>query len=193
MSSMSFTTKSRHESKSMHEFVVVRSFPWRRYWAKHIDSLMLVTVTLFGWVLFGLPPYSTSIDFLFYFVLVSLIIVYETVALSKFQTTLGKSLLGVRAVNVTGRNMDLKDSFIRSCYCQFLGNAFYIPILSHLINIVAFYQLKNAETTLWDKRAKTKVLVANISVVRKIFAAVLILAFYFIVMTMLVLSNVNGR
>ncbi len=155
---------------------VAHAFPWRRYWAKNVDFLLLTLV--FASVVGQFIEDSALFDFLFYFVMVGVVVVYESFMLAKFQTTAGKWLLKVQVVKRDGSKISFDDSLARSWYCQAWGNGLCVPLLSFIANIIAYNKLNSTGTTSWDEKAGTRIEIGRLSTARKAVSALVIIGIY---------------
>lgn len=86
------------------------------------------------------------------FVLFSFI---EPFLISRFQTTPGKALFGLRVHYEDEENLSLKDSFRRTFYAMGFGVAFGLPLVQYVTGLRQFVTVKKNHKTFYDKQLQT--------------------------------------
>jgi len=131
--------------------------PWRRYFAKTIDLVVILTVLGFlgGLVLaFVYPPLlPTSLISTIIFSAIVLIgyCIIEAVLISAFGTTLGKAIFRTGIVNENGQKLEIINSLARSFFCGVAGIGAGIPVVSLMTLIMGYTTLNADGVTPWDQ------------------------------------------
>ena len=125
--------------------------PWVRYWARMFD-LMLFGLLVGSLVKVLVPEvlsaersdtiFSLAIPFLWVFI--------ESLLLSSFGTTPGKSLFRVTLALPPGSSMTLQQALSRSFKVWVRGLGFGLPIVNVVTLVFAHHRLKKNSQTSWD-------------------------------------------
>ena len=138
--------------------------PWRRYFARFIDTLTLSFGSAF--IVSFLAAFLVGVDLNAYwsgallpwFVIgVVGLISIETLLIHLFATTPGKWLFGVHVYFNDGTKLSLNNSFERALGVCFVGQAACIPLISVISNLIAYRGLLKTGSTFWDERSKSTV------------------------------------
>lgn len=103
---------------------------------------------------------------LFRVVITFLWVFIEAYTVSKFGTTFGKNLLGIRVVDITGELLPYKDSLKRSYGVWIRGMGCGFALISWLTMILGYQKLKRDGFCPWDKDAGSKVVHTYFSTTR---------------------------
>lgn len=125
----------------------------RRFWARWFDLYLFAGVWWIAMWVAGRDIGATlSNPWIILFQYVPWFIV-ETILLSRFGTTPGKWLLGIRIVNDDGSQLNLQESTRRSARVLFLGIGFGWGVLSLICQLLAFFTTRRLGRPLWDHAA----------------------------------------
>lgn len=145
------------------------SLPWDRFWARCIDLTLQMGISLLVYLVIyfssdiinpsftNLLNQSGKINFkiwLIIWVTVSVVfILYETIFLSVFATTLGKALFNIRVTEINGEKLSFNGALIRAI--SFYWFALYFLVFATFGPIVGFWfssrYYKKTGTFRWDK------------------------------------------
>lgn len=129
--------------------------PWRRYWARFLDSIIAVLVT--GFVVGAFAPefvagprttgWGVKLIGLFAWTFV------EALLIAHFGTTPGKAFFRIRVAKATGERLPFGAALGRSLRVWALGTAFGLPLVSLLAAAHGAWRLNKTGATPWDVRA----------------------------------------
>jgi len=134
--------------------------PWRRFGARSIDSVLIViafipiAVLIIGIFNIDISAInkiwtSSAIATLALYILMAPV---EGLLISKFGTTPGKALCGIRVLNKHGENLTYFEAFERTLLILVFAEGFgVIPLVSLVTRIVSYNKLTKTGTTYWDK------------------------------------------
>lgn len=105
----------------------------------------------------SLPDWLSN-EWIGFYLFLAFFILLESMSMSLFSTTPGKSILSIRVQSLNGGEPKFSQALKRNFKCQFFGNGFGFPFVSLAANIVAYFDLKSAGDSSWDRSAKTKML-----------------------------------
>lgn len=132
---------------------LVKTHPWRRYFARRIDYLIwsLSVGLLLG--LTGRMPEneSRSLDLLFEIILVLTWIPVEAAFLAFAGGTPGKLLFGITVRTATGERLGWVSAFLRSLWVAIAGVGLGIPLLTLIGSWRGWRSLSDAGITVWDQ------------------------------------------
>ena len=127
--------------------------PWVRYWARSIDFMCYCVfagvVLAFTW-----PAVLAIHQILFGMLLLFVYVFIEAAVLAVWGTTPGKALFRVRLQKSDGSKLTYKDALNRSIRVWMQGEGGGIPVLSLIMQIMAYNRLLNKGTTTWDETGK---------------------------------------
>lgn len=130
-------------------------FPGRRAFARLTDYLLwgvLSCAVLLSVVEYGRPevlsPAVLYTAFLLY-------IPAEAFLISRNGATPGKKMLGLRVTDANGGNIPFKTSLKRSFLVFAAGMGFFLPVISFICPLYAFFRLSVKRMTWWDKECGT--------------------------------------
>lgn len=134
--------------------------PWLRYWARHLDLLIISAIT--GGIL-ALPLSDSQLgklshNFLIGFTMLLLFIPFEALMISLLGTTPGKWIFGIKVRAENGAKLSFKKAFHRSLLVWWRGQGAGIPIASFLTNLNGYQVLKHElGRTTWDRDVRAAV------------------------------------
>ena len=147
---------------------------WKRLLAKCIDfSLTSVLVILL--VLWIAPTNVVTVAWLFFGGILIGWALLEAYQLSKFGSTLGRSLVQIRLNPIHASNNSFVSYLNRSIALVFYGIALSLPFFTVLAQAVAYKRVREHGSTIWDDEKFN--VTANPAGFGKIFIAILALAF----------------
>lgn len=127
---------------------------WSRFLARSADIFLVY------WVLslpFGEEILYSNMSALYGPLILLGIIPIEAWCLSRWGMTPGKWLFRVRVVHVENRYLTFEEGLRRTFKVMLSGMAFGIMLLQMLFNILAYKELLESGTTVWDRTYKTEV------------------------------------
>lgn len=139
--------------------------PWVRYWARQLDSYMLVfpigiLLALAAPIVQNLPGIALWI------ITFPMVAVIEALLLSTWGYTPGKWLLKVRVRAESGACLTFKEALKRSFSVIYYGMGLGIPIVSLITSVSSFERLKDNGITKWDEAGSFTVTHEKIGIVR---------------------------
>lgn len=129
-------------------------FPWRRYFARCIDmTIYRLVFECIGGIIFKVNIYDQTILENIIAVLVTAIamLALEPLFLSKWGTTPGKWILGIRVTSKKHRNLTYKEALQRTFDLWRYGYGFQIPIYSLYRLYKSYSACSNGEYLEWDQ------------------------------------------
>tara|TARA_R100000789_G_scaffold42444_1_gene44022 strand:+ start:28 stop:762 length:735 start_codon:yes stop_codon:yes gene_type:complete len=123
--------------------------PWTRYYARVIDSLFL---GLMAGVIFMWLRVSSPDSILLYILAWPIIVVYETIVIGIFGTTVGKKIMGVRVCDGYGNPVGIDRSLKRSLSVWVSGFWLGIPIICIYPMDKAEGHINKYKISKWDKK-----------------------------------------
>lgn len=152
--------------------VSIPVFPGRRALARLTDYLLwgvLTSAVLLSAVEHGRPevlsPAVLYVAFLLY-------IPAEAFLISRNGATPGKKMLGLRVTDANGGNIPFKTSLKRSFLVFAAGMGFFLPVISFVCPLYAFFRLSVKRMTWWDKKCGTNETVSKVPLHSLLFLAV---------------------
>ncbi len=135
--------------------------PWRRYFARMVDSILFITIFIFfveflmgltGVTSPGILRFISTPGGRFWlgFLALYLMIPVEAALLSRFKTTPGKWLFGIEVTTPAGDRLSSEDAGRRSFDVWVKGQGLGIPIVLIIPMMLAYRRLTRTGTTLWD-------------------------------------------
>ena len=121
--------------------------PWRRYFARAIDTTLLVPVFSF---ITGIQPHSLA-DYRFNMMAIAFAILAHAALQSSWGSTPGKTMLGYKVRTRTGGKLSFKQAIDREARIAWHGLGLGIPLYSIYTQFKAFTNLNNTGETSWDK------------------------------------------
>jgi len=147
-------------------------YPWRRYWARLFDITFIMPIYIFIIALFspGLNYRITRMDSFIGGILLLLfyLIFFEPMMLSSFGTTPGKSLLGIRIRDLSGKKISYTKAMKRGFFVWLNGMGIGIPLIAFFTMIIAYNRLKRNGITSWDEKCGINVIHDQLSIFRVI-------------------------
>lgn len=134
--------------------------PWRRYLARMLDVTLFIVIAgfFFGVVLFAQDPvgFLVNINFIERYAewvgmagLIAFIPV-EAWMLSRWHTTPGKWVAGLRVIRSDGRAWTFQDTLLRSWGVCWRGMGLGVPFVSFIAMIVGYRKLTSQGRATWD-------------------------------------------
>ncbi|MDO5679896.1 MAG: RDD family protein, partial [Pelistega sp.] len=166
--------------------------PWRRFFARLVDTWVFLLLAFFIISLLGQIILSISSDkstalikfilllttFLLFIALAFIII--ESIFLSCFGTTPAKYCFGIKVLAADGQKLKFSTSLKRTFYMLFFGCALNLPLLPIITQILSYFRLKNKGITLWDEKTGAVVTHKKWGVIRAILCISITLLSLFI-------------
>lgn len=121
--------------------------PWRRYFARAIDTTLLAPVFSF---ITGILPVSLA-DYRFSMMVISFAILAHAALQSSWGSTPGKAILGYKIRTRTGHKLSFREAISREARIAWNGLGFGIPLYTFYTLFKAFTELNNTGETSWDK------------------------------------------
>lgn len=147
-------------------------YPWRRYWARTFDITFIMPIYIFIIALFspGLNYTITRMDSFIGGILLLLfyLIFFEPMMLSSFGTTPGKSLLGIKIRDLSGKKISYTTAMRRGLLVWLNGMGIGIPLIAFFTMIIAYNKLKRKGITSWDEKCGINVIHDQLSIFRVI-------------------------
>ncbi len=127
--------------------------PWRRYFARFIDSWLYGTASLaFSTLVLGLNPSHESAGTSFFEWLLGslLLLTVEPLFLHFFAATPGKWLLGISVRDHDGKCLSFSEAFARTWKVYVMGLGLGIPIAALITHLLAYRRSLKGEDQPWD-------------------------------------------
>lgn len=141
----------------------VKPAPWRRYFARMLDSIMLGVLIWFVLGLFlgsfnanlyrvvfgqnGLADNDVISSIITFFLVAPL----EALLIGTTGTTLGKWVFGIRITDTSGHPIGLLNACRREVQVLLRGLGFGIPLISFITMVLEYRKLRMDGATSWDK------------------------------------------
>ena len=156
--------------------------PWRRYFARSIDSTFLA-------VAIGLPLAfflsSETIEKLpdvgINFVISLIVIPYGALCLMRFKRTLGKWVMGITVANAHGEPLTWEQSMKRETLVFIRGLGLGLGIVTVVTNLYQYNVLMKRGIVSWDKDVGSVVTYETLRPVRVLIAFLCIAVFMFVI------------
>ena len=139
------------ESKNKQALYVFN--PWRRYFARMFDiflysNLWLIFITLVFKV--NINTRSAGLNFIDSIIPILIMVLAEPLLLSKFGTTVGKAIFGLKITTSNGEYFTYHNAITRTLNVVVEGMGYYIPIYSLFKLYKSYTTCDNAEVSKWD-------------------------------------------
>ena len=121
--------------------------PWRRYFARAIDTTLLVPVFS---LITGILPIGPT-DYRFNIMVIAFAILAHAALQSSWGSTPGKAMLGYKVRTRNGDKLSFKQAIDREARIAWHGLGLGIPLYSVYTQFKAFSNLNNTGETSWDK------------------------------------------
>jgi hypothetical protein len=121
--------------------------PWRRYFARAIDTALLVPVFS---LITGILPIGPA-DYRFNILVIAFAILAHAALQSSWGSTPGKAMLGYKVRTRNGDKLSFKQAIDREARIAWHGLGLGIPLYSVYTQFKAFTNLNNTGETSWDK------------------------------------------
>lgn len=155
------------ESKSKSVFLLGVPFAWRRLWARFIDVgfgrvLFEILATIIfietnWWPSYESNPIEAYLGTFLAFAI--FLLVFETISVYIFQTTVGKLIFGMQVRNWEGGRITFFSAFFRTflCYAQGLWFFFAFPYITFFSIYISYKNARENNEYPWDDLADTTV------------------------------------
>lgn len=154
----------------------VKIHPWKRFFARTIDYLLLsIVITLINCLLSS--KIKTSYTFMEQRIYTIFLIwsIIEGILVAKTGTTPGKWLLGITVINDSGMFLSMKRSFLRSFLVCFLGQGIGIEFLILVTQVFAYITLKIKGKSIWDIVVMSTLVYEKTSNIKKLVTCLLLI------------------
>lgn len=120
--------KPRSNQSEFQESIVREHHPWRRYFARMLDyGLVLAVIEFVVVVVLGVRPYNTGLQMLLKYGSYLLAVPCLALFISKWGTTPGKWVMGIRLESYDGGKLDFATAFDREKSLLWYGFGLFIP------------------------------------------------------------------
>jgi uncharacterized RDD family membrane protein YckC len=123
--------------------------PIRRFVARMVDMLILASILIP--LSFSLWALGAVAIFIIPVCIMGGLLAAESLCLSRFGTTPGKHLLGLRVEALDGDNPTFREAFVRTIQVYVYGKGLFIPIVSGIATLVSLSDLVRKGATRWDR------------------------------------------
>ncbi|MDX2164230.1 MAG: RDD family protein, partial [Gammaproteobacteria bacterium] len=163
--------------------------PWVRFWARGLDiSLYSLIITFAFPSLVNFSIYMQehiAIQWYSFFqqiaalglISLAVYIIFESLLLSTFGTTLGKWLFRVSLKTADDKKLSFTLALKRTFLMYFRGLALLLPFLSIITLIYAYASLSSSGSTSWDKECHTVITHQRIGFLRIVIFIILLIFF----------------
>lgn len=125
--------------------------PWRRFFARALDSALCTALACWLLLLLGVPLNRQGLSSLLIVLKTALMLVLEPALLHFFGTTPGKALLGLAVEREDGTHLSYAEGWSRIWRMLWRGQALGIPLLSLYRQYKAFDTVLSGEPVVWDE------------------------------------------
>lgn len=170
--------------REYHSDVPAIAKPWPRFWARFLD------IQLYGWpvaiVLVVLFPnfFSSEAfqgrqgDILIGLISLPFALAIDAVILSTTGSSVGKGLAGIFLATTYGTRLSLDQAFVRNAHLYARGMVLGIPILALFGYGVAFNDLRDNQSTAWDRETDSRIYATSVEPSRTWAVAFIGIALY---------------
>ena len=127
--------------------------PLRRFFARSFDLALigLLSQSVFALAFrMNVARTGNMVEWAFGLLHWVILIFAEAFLLSRFSTTLGKWILGIRVIHITGRKLSFSEGLSRTGLIFVYGEGLTIPIVNLYRGFKSFRKLMNGEQLEWD-------------------------------------------
>ena len=140
---------------SFREIIPREVHPWRRYFARILDYLLVNASALFVLVVvFRIRPFSSGAFRLLGFASAFLSTPILAYCVSKWGTTAGKWAFGIRLESVNGAKLSYENAFHREWSVLWYGFGLTVPIVSLILLLKARKRENNGIAQPWDEETE---------------------------------------
>lgn len=127
--------------------------PWRRYFARFLDSLLysLFFFFLYFVILHRKPAITPVVSLLLLLSEILLTLLIEPVLISRYGTTPGKWLMGICILDIDKNKLSWEKAFERTKGALWQGTGYSIPIYNLYCQICSFLMYDKERTLPWDE------------------------------------------
>lgn len=152
--------------------------PWVRYWARTLDLMLFGIALVAVFALVSFEQFEKTSDILFSMIVITLWIFVESIMLSVWGTTPGKSFFKITLQKTDGSTIGISEAFLRSFRVAWRGLAVGIPLLSFLTLLRACDRLSQEGSTSWDLDGGFNVVRQRIGRLRVVLAVIVFVALF---------------
>lgn len=152
--------------------------PWRRFWARFIDTNIHIGAMMLVAELSRPGTTSEVGPLLLIIICLPVSILIESILLGFFGTTAGKFLLSIYLIDKTGKKAPVLKCMIRSLKVWAIGLGFGIPLLWLGTAAYAAGRIRRHGAAYWDDSSQLKVCYLPLSGLRTTVATLLVVAFF---------------
>ena len=146
------------EESHFRENVSLEVYPLRRFWARQIDWMWMLTIAHWvGYCLLRIRPVNWLTEAILLAVTVLAGIYLEAALVYLTGTTPGKWLLGIRIESVSGRKITWEEALWRAKLVNQEGVGFRIPIIYLLCCIKGYKAYTEGDTLSWEEDTQLKI------------------------------------
>jgi uncharacterized RDD family membrane protein YckC len=147
--------------------------PWVRYWARRLDSAIILLIVLI--LIRFFIPLEWNMQVLGVSIIPLIQAIIETILLSTWGTTPGKWILRVKIRTEDGNKLSFRQSLYRSSMVLIIGEG---ALLNNVLNtftcLVSSLRLTNMGKTYWDEKGEFSVTHERIGILRCILVVLLV-------------------
>lgn len=132
----------------------VKTFPWRRFLARSLDSYVLRMSILVVFMLYiGDTGYTTRYRIKFELIMIEnvMVLFLEPALLALTGTTLGKFILGIQVTGKDGRHLSYKEAFFRTAKVLVFGTGLGLYIVDIICGLKSYNHYKEGNVLKWDE------------------------------------------
>lgn len=151
--------------------------PWRRYFARIIDTMLIAVPVGFSLAIFAPDLFEEMPDLMLGIIIGLAVVPYDGFCLSTWKRTFGKWIMGIFVTKGKNDSLTFEEAFKRSWLVFYRGQGLGIPIVALFTQIHQFNMLKKEGIVSWDKELEAKVSYEEPRTERMIIALILAIVF----------------
>lgn len=157
------------------------TYPWRRFFGRCIDSLIVPTVLAVVLPVIFKDLYRIDVEAYFgsalgwFAILIVIFMLLEAAFLHTTSTTLGKFIFGIRVKAADGSRLTFLACIKRTLLVSVFGQACFVPGLAMISYSVSYYILRRSGTTPWDREVGSVVNCGPMSAARLLLAGLAVI------------------
>ncbi len=126
--------------------------PWLRFWARNIDYLLFSMIASCLLISYD-PHWIHQIQSWLFALMTTLLWGFpEAVCLRLFGTTPGKWVFEIKVIPILSERMTSDLAFSRTRMVLLYGMGLGLGVLSLIMNVVSFFDLRRNQMTSWDRK-----------------------------------------
>jgi len=153
--------------------------PWIRFWARHFDVLVHSMVIGLIWQY----VHEASFEWISSWVTILMVFLWMFIEwgyMAAFGTTPGKKLMGIQVQMADGGAISRDIAFKRASIVWLKGMGLGISLITIVCNMMGYHDLRNAQTTTWDRDLKLTVIHKKVGFFRLLIGPLIVVAIYVI-------------